>query len=1464
MRAAMRRFDRNGRTAQRNMLLLFILMLGFPLASLPASAVWQPASVVAHIGSPSVTTNPSTAQAQFNASSLPCLINCPTVPQEGSNAATESALNKLIASQYGVPCATPSTPDLCSISFPVTSCTLTGSLCTTNLTSTPSNIETMTDDLVHDGIASGSIWFNNTVNIDEAGTCRACGGYDLSIPTFDGRQGIVTAVYGGYGPQSNPDTYFNISQSATLVYTPQTAVGGGSGPNVITGVSFYAEALDGSNAVMQVSTYCSGFGNTITGSSGEYTTYIPVNPGAALTVTNASLIAGLPGQVSIHFTHYLWCGDVNQSAPASYTVEITVLPYTINGAIVGGGSNGVVSWTRVELGQSNSNTLGVNQQLPKGDIPEVALPTNPPGQETNLNFYGGPYSMGFTVSGLTNSGVTSAYSSNYGFTFSANGLIEDTSTSSGSCPPTGLSGVNNNGGCGVNYWNGFEYADFFWPAIANGVECGESVNTAVGSTWTTLPSSMTSSSSLQMYATPAYSYGGGVSTCHVNTISGSPPGFTPSVTANAYLADTNIPVKAFMVPTTLYGYMGTRATVDGGIALPSYVHLTAKQLANLAASSYVNISWWESWQNPLLQLLCPQQTCTNGAQGQPLFWLANISVGNTTAEAFNNLNGYTDHNMAGDVAPLENESGCPGTAAFGIGTYNGYQAVANPNIPINTGLVDQYAFSGEFNNLSTPICQPTLYWNYTPPMPMPIGYAFFSSNESLLSGNVYQQGQTVWADDYIFNVHVPGFMVRESYGVPGVAGIELPYPYTDFLSLYQNASLVQGENSTIATWWWKTTAQADSNCPYAQTSGWITPVSGNYQLQGGATQGRIDNACEQTSTVVSASLAGGTTGIFQSVDGMVSMTPIYGTTIKKTSGSVCNGTGQDPCDEVQNGNPISPILNSYSIPNATAFTAHIPAEQVGGAINGGIVQGGVYVTGQGWTYNLSGTYASASYPEIQEFEVLLAPQYGALNLNSVASASCVNGGLLNLTFPVGGLACAGTHATETTYPMTSPQWGPHLTPPLNLSLSLQQASVHGYPITGDAGLGSNFVSPGPWYVRTSLNDDPYTYGAGGENAAALNAACGWNVSSYWAGGNINLEPYALSPPPQGSSDISAPYWWSNTSWMTPPCDGYQTYDAYSVNLVAGLLPYGNYSFNASATGFNPASMDATIATPEINNGSLMLCNLANTTVNNSGCDTKDYHVSMFSFSVHNISGPFNHYLSGSFITVAINGSGMPTLTIGMNDTGCAHPLSGFCNNTLILMTPKAWSGMVTLTDVMGSALSSAFKPYGNESVNVAITAIAQNNRTTTSYSESYDWNPIYSQCSLSGSCGCLVNCGSVGPLAWLEQNLLNIIITIIAALAVTGLVYYLHNKGDDQMAGLVASGGGFLVAAIGWLSLVANWNTSDSVFLALLITGAGILAPGIGLLLTMRTQTDKTVTKTTATFQTVIHRVHQKRKTRAK
>jgi hypothetical protein len=1306
----------------------------------------------------------------------------------------------------------------------------------------------MTSDLEGLGVASGAIWFNNTINIDEAGACRACGGFGQTLPTFNGRNGVITSVYGGYGPTSNPDSYFNISQSSTLFYTPVNASGSGGGPNVLTGVSFYAVALDGSNSIMQVSTYCTGMGNSITGSGGSYTVDIPVNPSPTSTVTSSAMITSLPGQVSIHFSPYLWCGDVNQTTVGSYTVKITILPWTIKDGTIGTGSSGTVSWSRVELGQSSSNSLGANPNLPKGNIPEVILPPNPLGMDASFSSLGG--SATYTVGPLNGNGH-STYESNYGFSLNVNNYVIDTTTSNSNCPPTGLAAVNANGGCGVNYWNGYEYAHYYVPAVTNGVVCQQYLATGLGSSWSVTPSQFVSTASLQVFSHP--SFGFPTVTCEVtNPATTTTPGFSPSVTANAYLADTNVPTAAFMVPTALYGYMGSRATIDGGIAMPSYVHLTKAQLTNLAASSYVNISWWESWQNPLLQLMCPLTTCTSGSQGQPLFWIANISVGNTSAAKVNIANNFTDPN--GGVAPLMNQSGCPGTAAFGEGTFNGYQAVANPNIPMNTNLITPYAFSGDFNNLSVPICQPTLYWNYTPPMPMPIGYSFFTSNTSLLG--IYPQGQTVWADDYIFDIHVPGFMVRESYGVPGVAGIELPYPYTDFLSMFQNASTVQNTNSTIATWWWKTTDQANANCPYNQTAGWVSPINGGYQIRGGAVGGRIDNTCEQTAILSTSSLGGGNVGEFTSVDGMVSMTPVYGPTIRQESGNACRG-GPNPCDVEVQGNPISPILNPYSVPNATAFTAHIPSEQVGGAVNAGTQSNGnVTIAGQGWDFNLSGAYQSKAYPEIQEFEVLLSPMYGAFNLNSVASASCAHGGLVNLTFPSGSLGCAGQHAIDTVYPVNPPTWGPTLNPPLNLSLSLQQATVQGYPITGTAGLGSNFVSPGPWYLRTSLHDAPFPYG--GDNASALNSSCGYPISNYWAGDNVNLEPNAPNPPPQNHSDISEPYWWSNTSYLPPPCDGYQTYDAFSVSLIGGLLPYGNYTFGANATGFNPDSWDATINTPEINNASVLMCDIANTNLNNTGCNTKNFHVSLFSFSVHNISGPFNGYLTGTFITVTINGTGEPGLTIGMNDTSCSKPLSGFCNNTLILMTPKTWSGTVTLTDVMGSPQSLIYKPYGNETTNVHIKA--SKGTSTTSYSEAYYWSPIYSQCSLSGSCGCLYNCGSLGILGWLAQNFLNILLTIIAALIVAGAVYYLHKKQDDQMAGLVAAGGSFIVAAIAWVTMVASGNLNDNVFLALLITGASIIAPGIGLLLTMRTQAEHTVSKTTATFQTIIHRTRPRKR----
>jgi uncharacterized membrane protein len=87
---------------------------------------------------------------------------------------------------------------------------------------------------------------------------------------------------------------------------------------------------------------------------------------------------------------------------------------------------------------------------------------------------------------------------------------------------------------------------------------------------------------------------------------------------------------------------------------------------------------------------------------------------------------------------------------------------------------------------------------------------------------------------------------------------------------------------------------------------------------------------------------------------------------------------------------------------------------------------------------------------------------------------------------------------------------------------------------------------------------------------------------------------------------------------------------------------------------------------------------------------------------------------------------------------------------------------------------------------------------------------------------------------------LSLLIITLAALIVAAIAYYLHRHGDDQLAGLEIAGGSFVVVGIAWLLLVAHGFFEDPVWLALLITGASIIAPGAGTLLALRDQHPRT------------------------
>lgn len=1446
----MRRFfPRNETTiARRNLFLLVLFMIGFPLASVPAASVWQASPI--HNSFQSSTISPPITQAVQSGSHIvkpassggTCisfLKDCSSPWKMGSINATNYGLNNMVAYQYGNPCSgnISLTGGLGCMSFPTP---LNGAISSPTISVSSSDPEAALDALATAGVVDkNGIWFNNTIGIDFAGAQRAGGAQSLSIPTYYGREGIITGIYGGYGPITNPDTYYNISQSATLYYGTQPQSSTIGSPNVITGVSFYAKALDGDNSKMQATVSCSGAGytNAILGGGGNESAILSVNTGL-MTRTNGTSIGTLAGLVSIHFSHYLWCGDVNATSTGQIRLTLSILPWTILGSNgvplqVGSGTSGTVSWSRVALGQQSQDTLsgGVSGQVPTGSIPEEVQPleTQPctvsllstvcfASMDTQLLWPSIPTGT-YSLSTFSNSSLSSGYNSNYGFTLQSPAQIEDTSTNNGACPPSGI-GNFANGGCMVNHWNGYEYGFLYWPALSAGVGCGQFVNTAPGSTWTVAPQPYKSSTTLAVYSTPAYSnvlVGSGPYTCGVNQPVGL---FSPSVVAGSYLGSDDPANSAFVVPTTLFGYIGTRAPVDGEIAMPSSVHLTHSQLSTLANRSVINMTWWESWQDPLLQALSPVPNCNSGACGQPLFWQIPIKVGNTSVATMNNKAGsvYSSWNQNGFVTSpnLNVTGGCPD------GTFTGtlpqkwltYQPVSGPNFPMGIDASGNYAWSGDISNVSAETCTPALFFNYTPQMPFPIGYNFYEYNTPTTGDAIYSEGQTIFADDYIFNVSIPGYSIRESFGVPGLAGILLPYPFTSFQSLYQTNA------NTYKSWWWNATSGEEQQCPSQITEGFLPPTENTYTPSTlppstNTSSPGLYGACANSAANYIIGNAGGPAlgDLGFSPSELVSMTPVYGTTISVQKGhTVFNG-----------GDPrSSQIFNATSIPNPVDFTAHLPEEQVGGyAYQSGRITPG------GFTFNLSKT-APANYPYIQEFTLEAYPQYGAQNLNSATSVNCRSGGLINVTTQTSGmLACTPSHVNSTYYPMPIPGWGPNVAAPLNLTLNLSSSVIGGYPVTGNDGLPGNYVSVGNWTVATSLREKNFV------GSGIFNGSCGGSGGQeVWTGPYPNLHPDQ-----DNYHFISDPTWWSSNDG-TGACGatGLDPYWAYSSNLAAGLLPFGAYNFTANATGFIGDLYGVNISSPSYWNDSLLLCGNQWASQTNSGCDTSKYNVFLFNFDVSNVSGPKNSPLTGSFITVMTNGVGDPSLTVSMNVTGCGPNGGLFCNNVLMILTPKHSTYTISFTDQFPTSLFGGtvakYNPQGPTTHNYTLYPITGN--ATVSRSVDYFWNPTFSSCALSGMCGCQFNCGPGGLLGWLEQNLLNIIYTLIAALTVAGIAFYLHRKGDDQMAALEVSGGSFLVASVGWLSMVANWNTSDSIFLALLITGASIIAPGIGLLLVTR------------------------------
>lgn len=1348
----------------RNQWILLALMVGFPLASAPAGAF-------AFTHAPPVSFS----------SSMPST----TTVHANQNYSTEpSRLSDLVAYQYGTPCATPTNLLLCQVNFPVEPCVLTAAVngCQANLTISSSDPTSTYAKLAEEGILDPQgVWYNNTEAIDWGGSQQAGAAYGLAMPTFYGSQGLATSIYGGVGPVTDKSSYFNTSQSIVLYYGSPSGNSTTGAPNVATGVTFYAKALDGSSALLKATLSCtSGFGNAVTGEGGSVSSYIPVNPSILSPTSSSSLLTSTPGDVSLHFAHYLWCGDVNDTEKGPFTLTLTILPWTISGQAVGSGTSGIVSFSRIEIGQQSADGLSsASSGLPKGNLPDVVTPSKGFALDTQLSST--MPIVFFNVTAMTDSTMASGYRSNYGFTVNETAMPIGAKSSNPGCPPAW--GVfSSSGGCGLGDWNAGLFTYFNVMPASVPVFCLEMMATGSGNQWTVAPDPYHSSMAMNFTSHPTF----GNPTCQTSLL---PTGVSyPSVINTAYSATGGENNKAFVAPTVLYGYLGTRNPVDGEIALPASVSLTNAQKVVLADESYVNVTWWDSYQDPLIQLLNPTNS-SSGTGGQPLYWHVPLHVGITSAYAYNSV--HSLQNWA--LGPLSNQSGgCPGSSYFATG----------PALPASS---TQWTFSplnwaSNPTEVSSSMCVPTLYFNYTPSLPFPIGYDFYQAGTTTTGDTTYAEGQTILADNYIVSLSMPGFGIRESFAVPGLNGVLLPYPYTSFPSLLQSSL-------STASWWWNTTQSIENACPMAYTTVELPP-SGQYpQIS------NVPALCSGTGVPVS------TGNKFLHPWGYIaSMTPAYG--------GGCAASSTVDC-VLKSGTPRSSVIYNSSVPsNATAFTAHLPWEQVSGyPVILGTLSSPVTLNLYAYTYNLSmgsrqlaGPGGSLTAVSVQEFLILASPLYATLNLGSVTATSCSTGGIVNAS--VSGVQfCSSSHTQTNTSLIPSPSWQPVQPSPLGMHISLVS-----HTLSPSSGLSNGYVRNGPWMVRTSLSDY-------GNYASNFNSTCGANISSQFAGPVPNMEPTAYSP--TNYSDISDPYWWSNTSLPSsqPECvQGYvDPYWAYSSNVHTGLLPLGNYTFSTHASNYVNGTFNATLASPDLYNDSLLLCYAKFYNNASSGCDLNKYNVYLFSFTVENRSGGTYSLLTGTFVTVSIDGTGQPSMTLSLNSTGCAQ---GFCNADLLLITPKTSHHNVTFIDHLAStATPPPYLPAGPLNFTFVLNPEKSN---TTSYSISYFWSPNYASCALSGTCGCLYNCGSTGFLGWLLTNVTSLLIVLVAALVVAGIAYYLHRKGDDQLAGLEITGGAFVVVGLAWLLLVANGNLSDSIWLALLITGASIMAPGAGILLATR------------------------------
>lgn len=1305
----------------RNLLILMVIMVGFPLSAMPAQLFIHSA-----VATPTVT-HVSTA---INTPSLTCLPpHCsPAVSSEPTQ-----ALDKLVAYQYGTPCTTGLT---CSVTYPkALQCPL--------LTCRPKNANisvTSGDFTVYQTLASENVlnpngaYFNYTMAIDYAGAQRAGVAMGLTTSSFYGSNGIISSIYGGPGPSSNLDGFFNISQSAVLHYGSPAGPSATGGPNVATGVSFYAEALDGSSSVLQATLSCSaGFGNSITGYGGSVTTDIPVNPGNIFTPSNASLITATGGLVAIHFPHYLWCGDVNDSVSGPFLLKLTILPWTIDGAVVGGGTSGTVTFSRVVLGQEATDTLSSSSSsMPAGSIPEF-IPAN--GMLRN----GTPPDT-YNVNGVTAATLLSGYRSNYGFSVNENDAYINTLASNGGCPPSFSLGSTT---CQVNEWNAYGTAVY----VPSTTQCMEQLSITL-SDWSVNPSPFYSTDNMGFFAIGA-NHG---ATCIGNTLK-------VSSVFNTYTANGGVMNQAFVVPTTLFGYMGTKNPIDGGIAFPASVSMSATQRSILASHSFLNVSWWDSALNPLIGVLNPTNAATTGTGGGMLSWHIPIYAGNTTAASFNAAHpvGPTNNTLQYGILS-SSPGGCPVTHPVDV---------TGPEFP-NPSLVSPGEFwSSNPTNVSPQNCVPMLYFQYTPSLPMPVGYNFYQYNTPIIGDSLYTEGQTVFADNYIFTVNIPGYSVRESFASVGLNGVLFPYAFPSL-------------NGSLATknYWWTTTQNVESLCPMVLTPALLPPSWTGFDYSpSGCTNTQLLNA-----------------------ESILSDTPTYGAGYTKTYPFI-------------SGIPRSDTEFNSNLPaDLTSFSGHLPVEQVGGGFP-------LYAL----TFNLSLTSLLFA-PMTQEFLVLMSPSYADVNLPAVSSGHCNAGGLTNTT--LGGLQVCTSATTNITSTLIPPAtWQPVQPSPLGLDLNLVAASPSA------VGVPSNYVQPGPWTVRTSLSDRGYS--------SSFNSTCGVNDSTFY-GPYPNLEATAYAPPPLNHSDISDPYWWSNTSTPTtqPQCaNGYiDPYWAYSSNVHAGLLPFGNYTWNATAPSYAAALMSMQLTTDNMYNASLTLCADKYTNTTSSGCDLSKYNVYFISFASLNRSGGSVSNLAATYVSGFVNGStpgsfiSLGALDTSLNTTGCG-PSAGFCNNVIMVLTPKASTFTLAFNDYLDPSVSANFNPKSNTTVIVPLVPL---HGVTKSISVTYYWQPHYTSCQLSGTCGCLYNCGGSGLLAWLQTNIVALLIVLISALIVAGLAYYLHRKDDDQLAGLEIAGGSFIVAGLAWLSLMTNYNYQDAIWLALLITGASIMAPGASILLAAR------------------------------